>query len=1223
THVLGIIAAQQDNDIGIDGINDDAPLWVGRAVGSGEWADSLVEFVDTAKESSQPNAVVNLSLDLTQVNSDGSVTTRYEFTPEERAAIEYARQNGVLIVTAAGNDGDVMSVLGQASQEFDNIITVGAAQQVETDTVGASVGAQSLAPSPTYQRAYYSSYGRGLDILAEGGTTENPLVSTVEDSVGTMAGTSVATAKVTGAVSQVWAANPQLSYRQVIEVLKSTATDLAEPGWDAQTGTGLLNLAAAVGLAQVTKPEDYAIPAIDIPETWSGEDVVTPMERAADFDINPIIAAVPSYFKPYAQESIPKILAESQASGVTDIGQIAYILATAQHESHLGRWMEELASGDAYEGRLDLGNTQPGDGRRFKGRGYVQITGRSNYTQWSQRLGIDLVSQPHKASEPAIAVKILVQGMRDGTFTGKKLSDYINGSSRDFRNARRIVNGIDKAAEIAQIAENYFNVLNNSNTTTPQPPPSTSGRRPYVVRPGDTLWVIAQRELNDGNRWREIQKEDGSTFTEAQASRLQVGQTIYLPVKYQTGIGKPVTPPPISNPIINSQIGRSSRAPHLFQEAYSRINGNEFGLTPTKDAYRWGNGWTQEFRDRNGNRVLLMLEDGATKAFSVLGNNLNEYEFMGGAVGRDLDGRRVYLGYPRSDENIFTKDGKRAVWQAFAAENGKARIHNLYGHASVVTWGTIGAFYTDLGGAGHWLGMPTRREYIHSSDTIFSDFQGGRIAYNRNDGRTEALRYDEQPSWWFKGVRKSRQADFNGDGRTDFIRQEKGGWASDDHNSANLYLANGDGTFSKRDLTDDPNSMKGDNGVNLILGDFNGDGRTDFIRQEKGGWASDDHNSANLYLSKGDGTFTKRDLTDDPNSMKGDNGVNLIVGDFNGDGKDDFIRQEKGGWASDDHNSANLYLSKGDGTFTKRDLTDDPNSMKGDNGVNLIVANVQPGNSPFRDPVNESKEVSPKTGRVSSRVGSVPLRFRSEPNTNAQILAQLSVGTTFSILRKLDGGTYYPDNRQDWYEVEVNGQRGYVAAYYVSEESSNGGGKSPANPNYIYKEADYLNTLYQDNVGNIISSEYDWYHKNRYATDSIDGHGVDGKVYALVGGEVIEAKNGKEFFGNKNIWQWAYNGTVAIYNKELNKTFIYWHLAEGSINESIKGKTIAPGTFIGREGNTGYSFGAHTHIEVHNGRANVNMSNPNRPQSPANSGRLHIPTVFQDAVRKGLVKLYK
>jgi len=105
THVLGIIAATQNNGIGIDGVNDKAPIWVGRAVGSGQWAESLVDFVNAARDSNQPNAVVNLSMDLTQVNPDGSVTTRYEFTPQERAAIEYARQYNVLIVAAAGNDG--------------------------------------------------------------------------------------------------------------------------------------------------------------------------------------------------------------------------------------------------------------------------------------------------------------------------------------------------------------------------------------------------------------------------------------------------------------------------------------------------------------------------------------------------------------------------------------------------------------------------------------------------------------------------------------------------------------------------------------------------------------------------------------------------------------------------------------------------------------------------------------------------------------------------------------------------------------------------------------------------------------------------------------------------------------------------------------------------------------------------------------------------------------
>ncbi|MDJ1180031.1 S8 family serine peptidase [Roseofilum sp. BLCC_M91] len=271
THILGIIGATQDNGIGIDGVNDTAPLWVSRAIGSGQWAESLVEFVDAAKESGQPNAVVNLSLDLTQVDAEGNVTTRYELTPQEREAIEYARQNGVLIVAAAGNDGDVMSVLGQASQEFDNILTVGAAEQVNP----------RLSAAEGFNRAEYSSYGQGLDLLAPGGTEDNPVFSTVGEGVGTMAGTSVATAKVTGAVSQVWAANPELSYRQVVEILKETATDLETPNADETTGAGLLNLLAAVQVAKETKPEVYNPVAWLAPETWSGEGEVTPQERAA------------------------------------------------------------------------------------------------------------------------------------------------------------------------------------------------------------------------------------------------------------------------------------------------------------------------------------------------------------------------------------------------------------------------------------------------------------------------------------------------------------------------------------------------------------------------------------------------------------------------------------------------------------------------------------------------------------------------------------------------------------------------------------------------------------------------------------------------------------------------------------------------------------------------------------------------------------------------------
>jgi hypothetical protein len=171
------------------------------------------------------------------------------------------------------------------------------------------------------------------------------------------------------------------------------------------------------------------------------------------------IAEPPSPIRPFARRNLPLILNECLKNRVTDRGQIAYVFATAEHESHFGRFMMELADGSAYEGRRDLGNTVSGDGPRFKGRGFVQITGRRNYTNWARKLGIDLINRPEQASIPEIAATILVRGMRDGDFTGVSLSDFILGNRRDFFNPRRIVNGLDRANHIAQIAQAYFKAL--------------------------------------------------------------------------------------------------------------------------------------------------------------------------------------------------------------------------------------------------------------------------------------------------------------------------------------------------------------------------------------------------------------------------------------------------------------------------------------------------------------------------------------------------------------------------------------------------------------------------------------------------------------------------------------------------------------------------------------------------------------------------------------------
>ena len=111
-----------------------------------------------------------------------------------------------------------------------------------------------------------------------------------------------------------------------------------------------------------------------------------------------------------------------------------------------------------------LGNTEAGDGLRFKGRGYVQITGRSNYAKLSAALGLGkaFVTQPALVLEPINAYRIMSLGMRGGLFTGKKLTTYIYDSNCDYVGARRIINGQDKAPEIGAMAVKLQAALINS-----------------------------------------------------------------------------------------------------------------------------------------------------------------------------------------------------------------------------------------------------------------------------------------------------------------------------------------------------------------------------------------------------------------------------------------------------------------------------------------------------------------------------------------------------------------------------------------------------------------------------------------------------------------------------------------------------------------------------------------------------------------------------------------
>lgn len=162
-------------------------------------------------------------------------------------------------------------------------------------------------------------------------------------------------------------------------------------------------------------------------------------------------------------EGMNEILDYWESQNYTDIRWLANMLAQTYHETaYTMQPVYEKGSKsyfNKYDGRKDLGNTVIGDGYKFRGRGLIQITGRKNYTLLGQKLGVDLVNNPDLALQPDIAVEIMFLGMTEGLFTGKKLSDYFNDTTDDPRNARRIVNGTDKAGLIAGYHTNFLGTL--------------------------------------------------------------------------------------------------------------------------------------------------------------------------------------------------------------------------------------------------------------------------------------------------------------------------------------------------------------------------------------------------------------------------------------------------------------------------------------------------------------------------------------------------------------------------------------------------------------------------------------------------------------------------------------------------------------------------------------------------------------------------------------------
>ena len=163
---------------------------------------------------------------------------------------------------------------------------------------------------------------------------------------------------------------------------------------------------------------------------------------------------------------------------------LAYILATAFHETAetMQPVRETLAASDAAaigildrafaKGKLSAVKTPywrpDGEGKSWLGRGFVQLTHRRNYEAMAAVTGIDLVGDPSRAMEMPVALAILFEGMKRGSFTGQRLGAFFDGEKEDWTGARRIVNGTDRAALIGGYGRIFYAAIARRPLLYPQ-----------------------------------------------------------------------------------------------------------------------------------------------------------------------------------------------------------------------------------------------------------------------------------------------------------------------------------------------------------------------------------------------------------------------------------------------------------------------------------------------------------------------------------------------------------------------------------------------------------------------------------------------------------------------------------------------------------------------------------------------------------------------------------
>lgn len=162
-------------------------------------------------------------------------------------------------------------------------------------------------------------------------------------------------------------------------------------------------------------------------------------------------------YLPFIQQAMQEFL-------ITSYWREAAFLAQLAHESGELRYMEEIASGSAYEGRRDLGNTQPGDGKRYKGRGPIQLTGRANYKKYGDLLGLDLVNNPTIAATKEVGFRIA------GQFWKLNGLNELADQQKFETITRRINGGLNGQPDRVKYYNRAKQVLSQTDVATPTTP---------------------------------------------------------------------------------------------------------------------------------------------------------------------------------------------------------------------------------------------------------------------------------------------------------------------------------------------------------------------------------------------------------------------------------------------------------------------------------------------------------------------------------------------------------------------------------------------------------------------------------------------------------------------------------------------------------------------------------------------------------------------------------